>query len=57
MRNEQIANAYAIAKVLGVSLSVEEFQEKYSQYYNESLNKLNSNPTYAQCEAMDRRPF
>lgn len=57
MQNEQIANAYAIAKVLGVSLSVEEFQKKYSQYYNESLNKLNSNPTYAQCEAMDRRPF
>lgn len=56
MPNEQIANAYAIAKVLGLDLSVEEFQEKYSQYYDETLNKLNSNPTYAQCEAMER-PF
>lgn len=56
MPNEQVADAYAIAKILGVDLSVDEFQKLYSQYYNEAINELNSKVEYAQCEAMER-PF
>lgn len=42
MDNQQIARAYAIAKVLGYEKSVDEFKEKYSQYYSETINELNS---------------
>lgn len=55
--NEQIASAYAIAKVLGSELSVQEFHSEYSQYHDEALNELNSNLQTAQCEVPDRRPF
>lgn len=44
MDNKQLANAYAIAKVLGYEKSVDEFKEKYDQYYLETINKLNSKP-------------
>lgn len=55
--NEQIASAYAIAKILGSELSVQEFQEEYSQYHDEVLKELNSKPAeYAKCEAFER-PF
>lgn len=52
--NEQVASAYAIAKVLGSELSVQEFQSEYSQYHDEALNELNSNSQLATCEAMQR---
>lgn len=44
MNREQLANAYAIAKVLGAELSLDEFEKKYSQYYEETINDLNSRP-------------
>ena len=44
MNREQLANAYAIAKVLGAELSLDEFEKKYSQYYEENINELNSRP-------------
>ncbi|CUO85744.1 Uncharacterised protein [[Eubacterium] contortum] len=56
MTNEQIANAYAITKVLGSDLSFDEFQKIYSEYYTESINELNSRLEYAKCEAVER-PF
>ena len=42
MNREQLAHAYAIAKVLGAELSLDEFEKKYSQYYEETINELNS---------------
>ena len=42
MDNKQLANAYAIAKVLGYEKSVDEFKEKYDQYYSKTINILNS---------------
>lgn len=42
MDNKQKANAYAIAKVLGYEKSVEEFINEYSQYYDETYKKLQS---------------
>lgn len=42
--NEQIASAYATAKILGSKISVDEFQKQYSQYYSDTLNELNSKP-------------
>lgn len=42
MDNKQKANAYAIAKVLGYEKSVEDFIKEYSQYYDETYNKLQS---------------
>lgn len=57
MDNKQIANAYAIAKVLGYDKSVDEFKEKYDQYYSETINDLNSQPvTPAKVEAI-QNPF
>ena len=57
MDNKQLANAYAIAKVLGYNKSVDEFKEKYDQYYSETINKLNSTPVkLAKVEAM-QNPF
>lgn len=44
MDNKQLANAYAIAKVLGYEKSIDEFKEKYDQYYSEAINDLNSRP-------------
>ena len=44
MDNKQLANAYAIAKVLGYEKSVDEFKEKYDQYYSKTINILNSKP-------------
>ena len=41
LNREQLANAYAIAKVLGAELSLDEFEKKYSQYYEETINELN----------------
>lgn len=52
--NEQVANAYALAKIMGSDLSVQEFQKLYSQYIGEALNELNSNDKLAKCEAMQR---
>lgn len=52
--NEQVANAYAISKILGSNLSVQEFQKMYSQYLDEALAELNSNRHLAECEAMQR---
>ena len=42
MDNKQKANTYAIAKVLGYEKSVEDFIKEYSQYYDETYNKLQS---------------
>ncbi len=57
MDNKQLANAYAIAKVLGYNKSVDEFKEKYDQYYSETINKLNSTPVKpAKVEAI-QNPF
>ena len=42
MDNKQLANAYAIAKVLGYEKSFEEFISEYSQYYDETYKKLQS---------------
>ena len=44
MNGEQLAHAYAIAKVLGAELSLDEFEKKYSQYYEETINELKSRP-------------
>lgn len=40
MTVEQIANAYAIVKICGSELSLDEFEKQYSQYYEESINEL-----------------
>lgn len=52
--NEQVANAYAISKILGSNLSVQEIQKMYSQYLDEALAALNSNRHLAECEAILR---
>ena len=52
--NEQFASAYAIAKILGCELSVQEFLKVYSQYRDEALKELNSNRQFATCEAVPR---
>ena len=44
MNREQLAHAYAIAKVLGAEFSLDEFEKKYSQYYEETINELKSRP-------------
>lgn len=51
---EQVANAYAIARILGSELTAEEFQSKYSQYHEEALNAFNSDNRLAECEAVQR---
>ena len=51
---EQVANAYAIAKVLGSELSVQEFQKEYSYHLDEAISVLNSDSQLAQCEAVQR---
>ena len=57
MDNKQLANAYAIAKVLGYEKSVDEFKEKYDQYYSKTINILNSKPVeLAKVESM-QNPF
>ena len=42
MDNKQLANAYAIAKVLGYEKSVEIFKEELAKVYDETLKELNS---------------
>ena len=42
MDNKQKSSAYAIAKVLGYEKSFEEFISEYSQYYDETYKKLQS---------------
>lgn len=54
LSNEQVADAYAIAKILGSELTAKEFQKVYSQYHNEALEELNSNLQPAKCEAVQR---
>lgn len=44
MNMEQLASAYAIAKTLGSELSLDDFEKQYSQYYEETINELNSRP-------------
>lgn len=39
---KQKANAYAIAKALGYQKSVDDFIKEYSQYYDETYKKLQS---------------
>lgn len=57
MVKEQIASAYAISKVLGCELSLDEFEKQYSQYYEEYINELNSRPVpLAQATAF-KKPF
>lgn len=57
MDSKQLANAYAIAKVLGYEKSVDDFKEKYDQYYSETINILNSKPVkLAKVEAV-QNPF
>lgn len=57
MDKKQIANAYAIAKLLGYDKSVDEFIKKYDQYYSEAINTLNSRPVeLAKVEAI-QNPF
>lgn len=54
LSNEQLASAYAIAKVLGYELSFDEFQKEYPTYYEETFKSLNSNSQLAKCEAIPR---
>lgn len=57
MDNKQLANAYAIAKVLGYEKSVEIFKEELAKVYDETLKELNSKPIeLAKVEAM-KNPF
>lgn len=57
MDNKQLASAYSIAKVLGYDKTVDDFQEKYGQYYSETINELNSKPVNpAKVEAV-KNPF
>lgn len=57
MTVEQIANAYAIAKICGSKLSLDEFEKQYTQYYEEYINELNSRPVpLAQATAF-KKPF
>lgn len=51
---EQVANAYAIARILGSELTAEEFLIEYSQYHEEALNELSSNNRLAMCEVVQR---
>ena len=56
MDNKQKANAYAIAKVLGYGKSIEEFVSEYSQYYDETYKKLQSELPTNKAEAVEN-PF
>lgn len=56
MDNKQKANAYAIAKVLGYGKSAEEFIKEYSQYYDETYKKLQSELPKNTAEAV-QNPF
>lgn len=51
---EQVANAYAIARILGSESTAEEFLIEYRKYYEESLNALSSDNRLAECEAVQR---
>lgn len=51
---EQVANAYAIARILGSELTAEEFLIEYSQYHKEALTELSSNNRLATCEVVQR---
>lgn len=57
MDNKQLANAYAIAKVLGYEKSIDEFKEKYSQYYSEVINDLNQRPIESAKVEATQNPF
>lgn len=49
---EQVANAYAIARILGSELTAEEFLIEYRKYHEEALNALSSDNRLAECEAV-----
>ena len=57
MDNKQLSNAYAIAKVLGYEKSIDEFKEKYDQYYSETINDLNSRPVKLAKTEATQNPF
>lgn len=56
MDNKQKANAYAIAKVLGYKKSIDDFIMEYSQYYDETYKKLQSEMPKNKAEAV-KNPF
>lgn len=54
MDNKQLANAYAIAKIMGYKKSVDDFKPEYEKIYNETINELNSRPVeLAKVEAVE----
>lgn len=55
--NKQLAHDYAIAKILGYDKSVNEFKEKYDQYYSETISELNSKPVEIAKVAPVKNPF
>ena len=44
MENKQVANAYAVSKILGCDKSFDDFEKEYSQYYNQAIEELSSRP-------------
>ena len=57
MDTKQLANAYSIAKVMGYSKSIDDFQEEYEKIFKETINELNSRPVkLAKVEAVEN-PF
>lgn len=38
--NQQLADRYALAKLLGYQGSVDDFKKEYDQYYNDFINSL-----------------
>lgn len=56
MDDKQKASSFAIAKVLGYDKSFEQFIKEYSQYYDETLQKLKENMPKNTVEAV-QNPF
>lgn len=38
--NQQLADRYALAKLLGYQGNVDDFKKEYDQYYNDFINSL-----------------
>lgn len=57
MNNVEIAKAYAIAKICGCQLSLDEFEKSYTAIYDEIIEELSNRPVeLAKVEAV-QSPF
>ena len=57
MDNQQISNAYALAKLLGCDLTPSEFKKKYCEYFNEAKKEYQSEQPSRRTVISNESPF